>query len=186
MIRRWWNRIAMWLGEVLDMGGVVKLIWKLNLALALWLLSGQVARVVMGQRAGGVGRSGEEPALSVCCAMAIQKFADSGETIPQLVVAAAAKYGIPARLALRRAMEESGMRADPPPSCCIGPMQLLPSSFPGVDVRNLRINIEVGVRYLARQYRACGGDEACAVRAYRTGRVRRSAIAGPASTQREG
>lgn len=94
-------------------------------------------------------------------------------TIYALITSAARRHRIPAKLALRRAFEESRMQANPPYNGRFyGVMQLSARFFPGAERMSVVDNVEAGTAYLARMYRACGRDEACAERAYRSGRVR--------------
>lgn len=61
---------------------MTRLLWKANLSCALFLLSGQVARVAMPQHRNSTGRSpGDTAELSRCCDMAVShKFANPGQT----------------------------------------------------------------------------------------------------------
>jgi hypothetical protein len=91
---------------------------------------------------------------------------------------AAKKHHVPEMLVLQLAWEESNFRTDPEPkremdgtqSC--GILQLNSASFPGACVMPVAEGIEKGVAYFASLYEQCKHREACAIRAYRTGKVK--------------
>lgn len=81
---------------------------------------------------------------------------------------------VPPHLAFWLAMSESGLREDAVRherggSISTGVMQLNSRYFPPLSTAD---NIKAGVGYLAKQYRAYHQNAGCAVRAYRSGRVR--------------
>jgi hypothetical protein len=82
---------------------------------------------------------------------------------------------------LARAQAESGMRPDVVRherngSRSTGIFQLNNRSFPGSETWPIEKQISAALAYLAAHLRACGGDEACAVRGYRTGKLGTRAI----------
>lgn len=89
-----------------------------------------------------------------------------------LIREAAARHGVDPELALAVAMQESsGNQGSVSHAGAIGVMQLMPDTARelGVDPRNLRENIDGGVRYLARQLKDFGGDVRDALTAYNMG-----------------
>lgn len=88
-----------------------------------------------------------------------------------LVIEAARRHGVPEDLALRVANTESAFNQGAvSPKGAMGVMQLMPGTARdlGVDPRDMRQNIEGGVRYLAQQLKAFGKPE-LAVAAYNAG-----------------
>lgn len=88
----------------------------------------------------------------------------------------AEKFGVPPRLAIAVAFEESrlGARTEDGGSGEIGLMQVLPSTgqemgYSPKDLRVLEKNIEAGVRYLKQNLDQFDGHEGMAVAAYNTG-----------------
>lgn len=81
-------------------------------------------------------------------------------SIPDLLIAAARRYGVDPRLAVEVAIKESGLNPNTPPSSAgaIGIMQLMPKTARelGVDPYDLKDNIKGGVLYLKRQLRRFG------------------------------
>lgn len=81
-------------------------------------------------------------------------------TIVEMIEQAAAKYGVPADLAISVARRESSLNpaAVNPTSGAVGLFQLLPStaSMLGVDPYDVNGNIDGGVRYLAQLYNRYG------------------------------
>lgn len=92
--------------------------------------------------------------------------------IQSLIVNAAQSAGVDPELALEVASQESGFNPDavgthqPDPE--IGVMQLVPSSFPGVNIYDVATNINTGVNYLAQMI-ARFGDALAGVAAYNWG-----------------
>jgi len=94
-----------------------------------------------------------------------------GATTPDLISAAASKYGVPSSLALAVAQRESGLnQAAKGTSGELGVFQLMPGTAAqlGVDPSNLDQNIDGGVRYLSQMYREFG-DWHTALEAYNGG-----------------
>lgn len=92
--------------------------------------------------------------------------------IQAMIVAAAQSSGVDPDLALELATQESGLNPNaagthrPDPE--VGVMQLLPSSFPGVNIWDLQTNISSGVSYLGQMI-ARFGDVMAGVAAYNWG-----------------
>jgi soluble lytic murein transglycosylase-like protein len=109
------------------------------------------------------------------------------ENVPELLLEAARRCGLPIGLLAHRAWMESRFEAGAEDGRgCHGVMQLNERSFPGAAEMTAEANIAAGARYLAKLYRECEKKESevrsqeseeavgvCAERAYRTGRVRR-------------
>lgn len=91
-------------------------------------------------------------------------------SIPDLIQAAAQRYGVPFEIAQEVAIAESGMNPNvhDSPAGAIGVMQLLPSTAAdlGVDPRDPAQNVDGGVRYLSQLLGRYGGDAVAAVAAY--------------------
>lgn len=90
----------------------------------------------------------------------------------QPVTAAAAKYQVPAALALGVLGAESGGNAAAvSPKGATGLMQLMPDTAKGlgVDPRDPQQNIDGGVRYLGQQLQRYGGNQVLALAAYNWG-----------------
>lgn len=88
-----------------------------------------------------------------------------------LVIDAARRHGVPEDLALRVANTESAFNQGAvSPKGALGVMQLMPGTARdlGVDPRDMRQNIDGGVRYLAQQLRTFGKPE-LALAAYNAG-----------------
>jgi soluble lytic murein transglycosylase-like protein len=91
-------------------------------------------------------------------------------SVQDLVTSAANKYGVEPSLALGVAKTES--RLDPnalSSKGAVGVMQLMPSSFPGVNVYDPETNIDAGVGYLAQLLNKYNGDTTLALAAYNAG-----------------
>jgi soluble lytic murein transglycosylase-like protein len=95
-----------------------------------------------------------------------------------LLTAAAARYNVPAALAIRVANQESGGNQYNPdgslktsPAGAIGVMQLMPGTAAqlGVDPADTAENIDGGVRYLGQMLAQFGGDPQLALAAYNWG-----------------
>jgi soluble lytic murein transglycosylase-like protein len=94
-----------------------------------------------------------------------------GASTPDLISAAAAKYGVPLSLALAVAQRESGLnQAAVGTSGERGVFQLMPGTAAqlGVDPTNLDQNVDGGVRYLSQMYSQFG-DWHTALEAYNGG-----------------
>ena len=92
-------------------------------------------------------------------------------TNQDLVTAAAAKYGVPADIALSVARTESGFsQSAVSPAGAIGIMQLMPATAAGLGVNphDASQNVDGGVRYLSQLYQQFG-DWSDAVMAYNAG-----------------
>jgi soluble lytic murein transglycosylase-like protein len=96
-------------------------------------------------------------------------------SVSDLIVAAAQSAGVPVDLAIEIATQESGLNQNAtgptPPSRGgpeVGVFQLLPSSFPGVNIWDLQTNITTGVGYIALML-STFGDPVAAVAAYNAG-----------------
>lgn len=114
-------------------------------------------------------------------------FTRGSENVPELLLEAARRCGLPIGLLAHRAWMESRFEAGAEDGRgCHGVMQLNERSFPGAAEMTVEANIDAGARYLAKLYRECEKKESevrsqeseeavgvCAERAYRTGRVRR-------------
>ncbi len=96
--------------------------------------------------------------------------AASTATVQQLLVQAAARYGLDASLILAQAQQESGFRnVTNPSSGACGILQLLPSTAAQYGVSNcldIAANIDAGVHYLSDLLNQFGGDTAKALAAY--------------------
>ena len=94
-----------------------------------------------------------------------------GVSTPDLISAAAAKYGVPSSLALAVAQRESGLnQAAVGTSGELGVFQLMPGTARdlGVNPLDLQANIDGGVRYLSQMYQQFG-DWRTALEAYNGG-----------------
>ena len=90
--------------------------------------------------------------------------------IPQAIANAANSMGVNAAVALELAIEESGLNQNAVSSVgAIGIMQLLPSSFPGVNIQDATTNINTGVAYLSSLLAQFAGDYPSALAAYNWG-----------------
>ncbi len=90
-------------------------------------------------------------------------------TVQNLIIQDATAQGVDPNLALAVAQQESGGNQNAVSSAgAIGVMQLMPSSFPGVNIYDLATNISTGVSYL-RQQLSSFGDTAKALAAYNAG-----------------
>lgn len=108
----------------------------------------------------------------------IQLASQRTPTLPPLIVdslaSAALRYDLRLGLLARLAWQES--RFDPDADDgrgCLGIMQLNVRFFPDAAEMTTAENIDAGASYLAHLLRLCDGDEPCAERAYRTGKVRK-------------
>lgn len=123
------------------------------------------------------------PILLLTCAASL--CSDEGLRLPRLpvpsveqsIVREAWAHGVPVRLAFWLAVSESGLRPgavrlERNGSYSLGIFQTNTASFPTAAWMTPQENITAGVAYLATQYRACHKKPGCAVRAYRSGRVR--------------
>lgn len=95
-----------------------------------------------------------------------------------LLNAAAAKYGVPASLAIAVANQESGGNQYDAsggvltsPAGALGVMQLMPATAAGlgVDPTNTAQNVDGGVRYLSQLLAEFGGNQTLALAAYNWG-----------------
>lgn len=98
-------------------------------------------------------------------------------TIEQVIVREAWAQSVPLRLAFWLAVAESGLdpsqkRYEDDGTVSISIMQLNSGSFPDAEDMTPAENAAAGIEYLAKQYRACHKRPACAVQAYRSGKVR--------------
>ena len=90
-------------------------------------------------------------------------------SVSDLIVAAAQSVGLDPALVLEVATAESGLNQNARGAAGeVGVFQLLPSSFPGVNIADLQTNINTGVGYLASLL-AEFGDPVAAVAAYNAG-----------------
>src|SRR5579864_6562128 len=92
--------------------------------------------------------------------------------VPTLVAQTAAQMGIDPALALGVASAESNFNPNAVSSAgAIGVMQLEPATAAGLGVNPYDVaeNIQGGIRYLAQQLAAFGGDAAAALAAYNWG-----------------
>lgn len=71
--------------------------------------------------------------------------------LENLVKEAAKKHKVPIPLAMKVASAESNWdHKAVSPKGAVGVMQLMPSSFPGVDIHKPEVNIDAGMEYLAK------------------------------------
>lgn len=90
--------------------------------------------------------------------------------IPQAIANAANSMGVNSAVALELAIEESNLNQAAVSSVgAIGIMQLMPSSFPGINIQDATTNINTGVQYLASLLAQFGGDYPSALAAYNWG-----------------
>lgn len=86
------------------------------------------------------------------------------------VTTAANNAGIDPNLALAvMNAESSGNASAVSPKGAVGLFQLMPSSFPGVNINDPLTNIDTGVGYLAQLLSNYGGDTSLALAAYNAG-----------------
>lgn len=86
------------------------------------------------------------------------------------VTAAATQAGISPALALAVMNQESGGNPSAVSSAgAVGLFQLMPSSFPGVNINDPTTNIDTGVGYLAQLLNQYNGNVALALAAYNAG-----------------
>jgi soluble lytic murein transglycosylase-like protein len=86
------------------------------------------------------------------------------------IVAAANKAGVNPNLALAVAQTESSMNPSAVSSAgAVGLFQLMPSSFPGVNIGDTQTNIDTGVSYLAQLLNQYNGNTSLALAAYNAG-----------------
>jgi len=109
-----------------------------------------------------------------------------GATTPDLISAAAAKYGVPPSLALASATLESGLnQAAVGTSGELGVFQLMPGTAQqlGVNPSDLGQNVDGGVRYLSQMYSQFG-DWRTALEAYNggPGNVQRGTVSSAAQS----
>lgn len=109
-----------------------------------------------------------------------------GATTPDLISAAAAKYGVPPSLALAVAQRESGLNQSAIGSSGeIGVFQLMPGTAAslGVNPSDLGQNIDGGVRYLSQMFQQFG-DWRLALEAYNggPGNVQRGSVSSAAQS----
>lgn len=91
-------------------------------------------------------------------------------TIQDQITAAAQKYGIDPNLALAVAKTESSLNPNAISSAgAVGVMQLMGSSFPGVNIYDTSTNIDTGVSYLSQLLNQYNGNVNMALAAYNTG-----------------
>jgi soluble lytic murein transglycosylase-like protein len=102
-------------------------------------------------------------------------------SIKDMLIETAQKYGVDSKLVLAVASAESGYRADAVSSAgAVGVMQLMPGTARSLGVTDrfdARQNIDGGVRYLRQMLSLFGGDTAKALAAYN---------AGPGAVERHG
>lgn len=106
-------------------------------------------------------------------------------TLEQQITATAAKYGVPADLALAVAYQESGLNPDAMGQAGeVGLYQLMPSTAweLGVNPYVIEENIQGGMAYLSQQYQRFGSWDA-ALAAYNAGPGAVAAGKVPSSTQ---
>lgn len=113
-----------------------------------------------------------------------------GASTPDLISAAASKYGVPPSLALAVATRESGLNQSAVgTSGERGVFQLMPgtASDLGVDPTNLESNVDGGVRYLSQMYQKFG-DWRLALEAYNggPGNVQRGTVSSAAQSYADG
>lgn len=90
-------------------------------------------------------------------------------SMQDLITSAAQRYGVDPNLALSVAKAESGLDPNAVSSKgAVGIMQLMPSSFPGVNIADPATNIDTGVGYLAQMMQRYG-DVNLALAAYNAG-----------------
>lgn len=163
----------------------MRLLWKTNLALAVWLICGETAKIqlkyeycatpqgaadevciVSGLKTLSPVAAGDRPVAQLVehCA-GNSEVAGSNprqvlprQSIPQLLRDAAARHGVDPERVLRLAWKESRFDPHPPSSCCFGVMQLHPRYFPGAARMSVEQNIEAGVAFLARLIREHGAE----------------------------
>jgi soluble lytic murein transglycosylase-like protein len=109
-----------------------------------------------------------------------------GASTPDLISAAAAKYGVPSSLALAVAQRESGLNQGAVgTSGELGVFQLMPGTAVqlGVNPADLSQNIDGGVRYLSQMYSQFG-DWRTALEAYNggPGNVQRGTVSSAAQS----
>jgi len=109
-----------------------------------------------------------------------------GATTPDLISAAAAKYGVPPSLALAVAQRESGLNQGAVgTSGELGVFQLMPGTAAqlGVNPSDLAQNVDGGVRYLSQMYQQFG-DWRTALEAYNggPGNVQRGTVSSAAQS----
>ena len=99
-------------------------------------------------------------------------------SVEYLLVAAALRYELPVKLLVHRARCESGIQLDPQAerqenngTVSRGIMGLNSRWFPGSEGFTVAENVDRGAAWLKTLLNRCGGDEGCAERAYRTGKV---------------
>jgi soluble lytic murein transglycosylase-like protein len=91
-------------------------------------------------------------------------------SIPNAIIAEAQRQGVDPALALEVANRESGFSQNAVGAKGeVGVFQLLPSSFPGVNIWDLQTNIATGVGYLAAMLGQFNGDQTAALAAYNWG-----------------
>ena len=100
-----------------------------------------------------------------------------GPGMPAIVAAAAARHGVPARLALAVAAVESGFNPAARNGHSIGLMQVQPGTARDTGCRgglaNPAVNADCGARVLAVLLRDAGGDWSRAAARYNAGRFAR-------------
>ena len=103
------------------------------------------------------------------------KVVTRGVTANYHVAAAAAKHGVPVKLALAIAHAESrfNCRARNPQSGASGIMQVMPATARGLGIRgslfDCTTGATAGVMYLRRTLASCGGNWTCAAARYEAG-----------------
>lgn len=99
-------------------------------------------------------------------------------SVAQLIVREAVSNGVPPALAFWLAMSESYLNpkavSDNGPGRAkdYGLFQLNGASFPDAVLMTPEQNVAAGLGYFGKLYRQCGKRPECAVRAYRSGKVR--------------
>lgn len=97
-------------------------------------------------------------------------------SVSQMIVREAVANGVPPRLAFWLAMSESGLnpiaaRHEVNGTWSLGIMQLSTGSFSAAAWMTPEENVAAGLAYFGKLYKKCGKRPACAVRAYRSGKV---------------
>lgn len=98
-------------------------------------------------------------------------------SVSQMIVRQAVANGVPPRLAFWLAMSESGLnptavRKEANGTFSLSLLQLNTASFPQAAWMTPEENVAAGLAYFAKLYRQCHQRPACAIRAYRSGKIR--------------
>ena len=90
--------------------------------------------------------------------------------IPQTIADYANASGVDPTIALELAVVESSLNQSAISSAgAVGIMQLMPASFPGVNIQDAQTNIQTGISYIAQLLAQFGGDYQAALAAYNWG-----------------